>query len=59
VRTVGTQISIPNWDRKKRDPALEYTARSAVEALKAVRTAGIDLTLVGDDLALSAASASA
>jgi hypothetical protein len=41
VRTVGTQIFIPNRDPKKREPALEYTAMSAVEALKAVRTAGI------------------
>jgi hypothetical protein len=35
---------------------MEYTALSAIEALKAARAAGIELALDGDDLALSAAS---
>ena len=42
---------------RKNCRGLEYTAMSAVEALKAARAAGIELALDGDDLALSAASA--
>src|SRR5262249_47167306 len=42
---------------KNRSSGLEYTAMSAIEALKAARAAGVELALDGDDLALRAASA--